>query len=247
MLFRLILALLIAVVPRVASADVVTVFAAASLKGALDVVAEGFAASGDDTVRPIYAGSAALARQIAAGAPGDVAILASSDWMDTLEASGDLAPDTRRDLLSNRLVVVAPVPAEPMRLEDLPKALGTGRLAMALVDAVPAGVYGRQALRTSGLWDAVAPQVAQADNVRAALALVAVGATPYGIVYATDAAAEPRVGIVATIPPDAHDPIRYPVAALAQGDSAAAQRFLDYLATPAAKDAFAAAGFEVLP
>ena len=144
-------------------------------------------------------------------------------------------------------MVVAPAPAGAVDFDALADSLNGGRLAMALVDAVPAGIYGKQALQALGLWDQLRPSVAQADNVRGALALVATGAAPLGIVYGTDAAAEPRVDVVATFAPEVHDAIRYPVSALAQGDADAAQRFLDYLATPVARSVFEGQGFKVLP
>jgi molybdate transport system substrate-binding protein len=232
-----------------AAADPVTVFAAASLKTALDEIAAGWTAETDTEVRIAYAGSSQLARQIVAGAPAGVFVSASTDWMDAVEAEGLLVPDSRRDLLGNTLVLIAHDPAAPAVTIgpglDLPAMLGEGRLAMALVDAVPAGQYGKAALTALGLWDAVAPRVAQADNVRAALALVAVGEAPYGIVYATDAAAEPAVHVIATFPAETHPAIVYP-AALVAGADAAAGAFLDALEGAAASAAFARQGFAVL-
>jgi molybdate transport system substrate-binding protein len=231
-----------------AAADPVTVFAAASLKTALDEIAAGWTAETDTEVRIAYAGSSQLARQIVAGAPAGVFVSASTDWMDAVEAEGLLVPDSRRDLLGNTLVLIAHDPAAPAVTIgpglDLPAMLGEGRLAMALVDAVPAGQYGKAALTALGLWDAVAPRVAQADNVRAALALVAVGEAPYGIVYATDAA-EPAVHVIATFPAETHPAIVYP-AALVAGADAAAGAFLDALEGAAASAAFARQGFAVL-
>jgi molybdate transport system substrate-binding protein len=128
---------------------------------------------------------------------------------------------------------------------DLPQRLGEGRLAMALVDAVPAGIYGREALVALGLWDRIAPRVAQTDNVRAALALVATGEAPMGIVYATDAAAEPRVAVLGRFPEGSHGPIVYP-AALVAGHGAAAPGFLDFLGSATARALFEAQGFRVL-
>ena len=187
----------------------VTVFAAASLMGALDEVAAGWEDRTGGEVRLSYAGSSALARQIEAGAPADVFVSANVDWMDELGERGLTEPGSRRDLLSNRLVLVGPAGAAPLALEpglDLAALLDGGRLAMALVDAVPAGLYGREALRSLGLWGAVEPRVAQAENVRAALALVARGEAPLGVVYASDARAEPRVAVVATFPEGSHPP-----------------------------------------
>jgi len=170
--------------------------------------------------------------------------------MDALAASGDLRADTRRDILGNTLVLIAHgKDARPVTLDaplDLPALLGEGRLAMALVDAVPAGIYGKAALTHLGLWDATAPQVAQADNVRAALAFVARGEAPLGITYATDAAAEDNVTVIATFPADSHPPITYPAALTAQSDAPEAQDFLTFLSSPPARAIWQAAGFTTL-
>lgn len=224
----------------------ITVFAAASLKTAMDRLAPAWEAATGDRVTVALAGSSALARQIQRGAPADVFVSANVDWMDLLEAEGLIAAESRRDLLGNRLALVARAPARPLDPADLPQALGQGRLAMALVEAVPAGIYGRAALEALGLWEELAPRVAQADNVRAALALVATGAAPFGIVYATDAAAEPRVSAVATFPEGSHPPIVYPAALVAGADPAAAA-FLDWLAGPEAGAVFADLGFAPPP
>jgi len=192
-----------------------------------------------------YAGSSALAKQIIAGAPADLFISASTSWMDKVEAEGAIAPGTRRDLLGNTLVLVAGETGD-VALTDLPAKLGDEHLAMALVDSVPAGQYGKAALTSLGLWEALEPHVAQVDNVRAALALVATGEAPFGIVYATDAAAEPKVHIVATFPTDSHPAITYPAALLKEAPApAAAQALLDYLGSPEAAAIFAAQGFAV--
>jgi molybdate transport system substrate-binding protein len=236
--------------PGGARAGDVTVFAAASLKNAMDDVADAFARRTDHTATISLAGSSALARQIEAGAPADVFISANVDWMDRLEAAGLVRPDSRFDLLGNRLVLVAGDPAAaPIRIApgfDLAGRLGDGRLAMALVNAVPAGIYGKAALQSLGVWRAVEPKVAQADNVRAALALVALGEAPYGIVYATDAAAEDDVTVVGTFPADTHPPIIYPAARTVDGTSQAAGAFLDFLTSAPARDAFERQGFTVL-
>ncbi|MAU44017.1 MAG: molybdate ABC transporter substrate-binding protein [Yangia sp.] len=233
-----------------ANAAEVTVFAAASMKNAMDEISARYAEETGNTAVVSLAGSSALARQIQAGAPADVFISANTDWMDTLEQDGLIDTDSRVDLLGNSIVLVAHNPdAAPVTIDaDLPLAemLGEDRLAMALVDAVPAGIYGKAALTSLGLWDGVMPQVAQTDNVRAALALVASGEAPLGIVYATDAAAEPDVSVLGTFPDDSHAPITYPAATLADGDAAIAQEFLDYLQGPVARAAFERQGFTVL-
>ena len=238
-------------IPAVSDAGEITVFAAASMSNAMTGIETSFeAATGHDLVVSL-AGSSALARQIQQGAPADIFISANPGWMDTLEADGLVAKGTRFDLLNNSLVLIAHGPgAAPVAIGpemDLVGLLGDGRLAMALVDAVPAGIYGKAALERLGLWDAVAPRVAQADNVRAALALVAVGEAPYGIVYATDAAAEERVSVVATFPSRTHPPIVYPAADLANRDLPAEAAFLEYLGGPEAREAFERHGFVALP
>ncbi|WP_103256756.1 molybdate ABC transporter substrate-binding protein [Tabrizicola aquatica] len=223
----------------------VTVFAAASLKTALDQVAADFTQATGTPVTLSYAGSPALARQIAQGAPADLFLSASTEWMDDLAARGLIQPASRRDLLGNRLVLIGPPDAAPVILSpdlDLPALLAGGKLSMALVDAVPAGQYGKEALTTLGLWSFVEKDVVQSDNVRAALHLVALGEAPLGIVYASDAAAEPRVAVLATFPADSHRPITYPAALTATAGPEAAA-FLDHLASPQALRQFTAHGF----
>lgn len=223
-----------------------TVFAAASLKSSLDEIAADFEKSGH-SVQISYGGSSTLARQIQYGAPAQVFISANTAWMDVLEQDGMLVAGTRRDLLTNRLVLIAGADtSDDLTIKpgfDLAATLGRGRLAMALVDAVPAGIYGRAALQSLDIWQAVAPKVAQVDNVRAALMLVAIGEAPYGIVYATDAMAEPRVRIVGSFPADSHPPILYPAAAIAGPDPAQGQVFLDFLESPQASAIFRRHGF----
>ena len=230
------------------SADQITIFAAASLTNALAEIEQTFEAETGHDLSISLAGSSALARQIQAGAPADVFISANPDWMDRLQADGLLEPGTRFDLLTNAIVLIAHGTDAPKAEigPDLPALLGDGRLAMALVDSVPAGIYGKAALEHLGLWDGVAPQVAQTDNVRAALALVATGEAPYGIVYATDAAAEDDVSVVATFPADSHPPIVYPAAELTNRDTPATAEFLVYLRGAEARAAFERQGFVVV-
>ena len=242
--------LAIAATPGRAAADEVLVFAAASLTTALDQVAAAWKAETGHTAVMSYAGSSALARQIQEGAPADIFISASVDWMDAIEASGDLREGTRRDILGNTLVLIAHGrDAAPVTIDarlDLVGMLDGGRLSMALVEAVPAGVYGRQALTALGLWDAVEPLVAQSDNVRAALAFVAQGEAPLGIVYATDAAAEDSVTVIGTFPEGSHDPITYPAGITAQSESPVAEAFLDFLTSATARAIWQEFGFTVL-
>ncbi|MGY9048603.1 hypothetical protein P775_11285 [Puniceibacterium antarcticum] len=237
-------------VPSIASADEITIFAAASLANAMAEIEEKFEAATNHDLVISLAGSSALARQIQQGAPADIFISANTDWMDTLEADGLLEGGTRFDLLNNSIVLIANgTGAAPISIGpdmDLAALLGDGRLAMALVDAVPAGIYGKASLESLGLWDDVEEKVAQTDNVRAALALVATGEAPYGIVYATDAVAEDDVTVVGTFPEDSHPPIIYPAADLANRDFPAEAEFLDFLRGAEAKMAFERQGFVVV-
>nr|WP_234992053.1 molybdate ABC transporter substrate-binding protein [Roseisalinus antarcticus] len=234
----------------VSAAETVTVFAAASLKTALDEIVAMVEAETGTSVLVSYAGSSALARQIQLGAPADIFLSANTAWMDVLADEGLLEDGTRQDLLGNALVLIAHDPgAAPAKIGpafDLATRLGGGRLAMALVEAVPAGIYGKAALECLGLWDGIAASVAQTDNARTALALVATGEAPYGIVYATDAAAEPRVTVVGTFPANSHPPIIYPVADLTTRDLPEETAFLDALRSPAARQIFEAQGFVLL-
>jgi molybdate transport system substrate-binding protein len=227
-----------------AQAQATLVFAAASLKNALD---EAVIRYGKPVVVS-YGASSALARQIESGAPADVFISADLDWLDYLEKKNLLAPGTRRNLLGNRLVLIAPARA-PVKLEPAPrfpiaKALGGGRLALAEPMSVPAGKYAKAALEELGVWDQVAARVAAADNVRAALALVARGEAPLGVVYQTDARAEPRVVVAGVFPPSSHPPIVYPAAALKDAKAQAAP-FLEFLAGEKAGAIFEKHGFAV--
>lgn len=228
-----------------ALAERITVFAAASLSGALGQIAKDFERETGHEVVLSLAGTSALARQISQGAPADIFISANPDWMDRVASDGRIAESTRFDLASNRLVLVGTGAAgAEFPAQDLPDHLGDGRLAMALVDAVPAGIYGKAALEAAGLWSELEAKVAQTDNVRAALALVAVGAAPFGVVYASDAKAEPRVHVALTFPEDSHPPIRYPAAAVQGQDRDAVLSFLAYLKSAEARDALRVNGFQ---
>jgi molybdate transport system substrate-binding protein len=229
----------------------VTVFAAASLKEALDAQAAQFRSATGHTVVVSYGASGTLARQIESGAPADLFISADLDWMDYVDAKARVMADTRAVLLRNELVLIAPASSEP-KLEIAPgfalaAALGSERLAMANPDSVPAGRYGRQALQFLGVWGSVEKRVARAENVRAALALVSRGEAPFGIVYATDAYADERVRIVGTFPAASHPPIVYPAAVLASSKSTAAKPLLDYLRSPAARPTWEKYGFKPAP
>jgi molybdate transport system substrate-binding protein len=224
------------------------VFAAASLKNALDEAAASWA--GSVGVRTSYAASSALARQLEQGAPADLFISADTDWMDWVAARHLIRADTRLDLLGNRLVLIAPAASgKPLALRngmDLAGALGGGRLAIADPDVVPAGKYGKAALEALGVWDQVRQHLARAENVRAALAFVARGEAPLGIVYASDAVAEPGVKVAAAFASDQHPPIVYPVAVTAISKNPEAGRFLAFLASDVARPIFEKYGFTVL-
>jgi len=227
-----------------APAQSVTVLAAASLKDALDEVASSY------PTKPVvaYGSSSALARQIENGAPADIFISADLDWMDYVEKKNLLAPGTRRNLLGNRLVLIAPA-KQPVKLQPAPgfpiaKALGNGRIALAEPNSVPAGKYAKAAFEKLGVWDQVAPRVAAAENVRAALALVARGEAPLGVVYQTDAKAERGVMVAGVFPADTHPAIVYPVAALKTAKEGSA-KFLEFLSRPQSRAIFEKHGFAV--
>jgi molybdate transport system substrate-binding protein len=236
--------------PRARAADAgdgaVVVFAASSLTDVLGQLGAAFEKSSGIPVKLSFAASSALARQIENGAPADVFLSADPDWMDYLQARNLIARDTRRDLLGNRLVLVAPSgSAIKLKIEPrfhLAEALGGGRLATGDPDSVPVGRYARAALTKLGVWDSVATRIAGAENVRAALALVGRGEVPLGIVYETDAFIDKAVRIVDTFPADSHPPIVYPVA-LTSAAKAGARGFAEFLRTPAADATFLKYGF----
>ena len=242
--------LLLSGVPAALAEDGLTIFAAASLKNALDDINTACEADVGEKAAISYAGSSALAKQIEQGAPADIFISADLDWMDYLSEKNLTKKDTETRLLGNRIVLVAPADssatAEIKDGFDLAGLVGDGKLAMANTDSVPAGKYGKAALEKLGAWTAVEGKVAQSENVRAALALVATGEAPFGIVYQTDAAAEPKVKIVAQFPEDSHAPIIYPAAELAESKDEDAGAFLKCLQSSKARELFEAQGFTVL-
>jgi molybdate transport system substrate-binding protein len=231
-----------------AAAQAPVVFAAASLRNALDAAAALYTKRTGVHVVISYAGSSALARQIEAGAPADVFISADLAWMDYLERKGLVQSATRRNLVGNRLVLIAPA-AQPQTLRIEPgfaigRALGDGRIALAEPDSVPAGKYAKAAFEKLGVWDQISGRVAAAANVRAALALVARGEAPLGVVYQTDARAEPAVMVAGIFPDSTHPPIVYPVAALKEARPGAVP-FIEFLAGPDAGAIFEKYGFAV--
>jgi len=226
------------------------VFAAASLAEALEEVDRAFSAATHIGVKASYAASSLLAKQIEAGAHADVFFCADREWMDYLDTRGLLRSATRTDVLGNTLVLIAPVQS-PVQLQisagfPLLAALGGGRLATADPDSVPAGLYARAALTHFGVWAGIEPHLVRGENVRAALAYVARGDAPLGIVYGTDARAEKRVRVVAEFPAESHPPIVYPAAVTAQGHAEAA-RYVEFLRAQAAQEIFARYGFRAPP
>ena len=226
-----------------------TVFAAASLKESLDEAAATYQKQTGVPVRVSYAASSALARQIEQGAPADVFFSADLEWMDYLQQRSKLEVATRRSLLGNQLVLVAPKASKARvdlkRPATLLAALGGGRLAVGQTQTVPAGKYAKASLESLSLWEGVKARLAESESVRAALMLVARGETPLGIVYASDAKAEPNVRVLATFPEESHPPIVYPVAALRGARSTQATQFVQWLASPAADAIFQRRGFAV--
>ena len=248
LLLRLVAAAPLVAAPTLVRSDAVTVFAAASLKTALTEIGQRYSAQSGRDVVISAAASSTLARQISFGAPADVFISASVEWMDALAADDLIERESRFDLIGNRLVLVGPggQASAPLTAQfPLMELIGESRLAMAMVETVPAGVYGKAALISLGLWPGVEDRIAQTDNVRAALALVALGEAPLGVVYASDAAAEPRVGVVGVFPENAHPPIVYPAATVA-GQGAFAEDFLRYLQGAEAEEILLNSGFSAL-
>jgi molybdate transport system substrate-binding protein len=234
---------------RPAEAPGVLIFAAASLQTVLTELEPGIESRIGLPVRISYAASSALARQIDGGAPADLFISADLDWMDFLEARGRIQPGTRVNLAGNRLVLIAPAGQAPALAIApgfaLAKALGDGRLAVADPAAVPAGKYAQAALTSLGVWADVADRLAPAENVRAALLIVARREAPLGIVYRSDAVAEPRVTTVGTFPSETHPPVVYPAAVVASSSSRlAAADVLQFLQEAEAGRTFEAWGFE---
>jgi molybdate transport system substrate-binding protein len=250
-LFRLILCFLCAAAGAAdAPVKPVTVFAAASLTNVLGELGRAYAAAGGAPIRFSFAASSTLARQIESGAGAELFISADGAWMDYLGQRGLIRAGTRRELLGNRLALVAPADS---RIElgiapgfPLAAALGDGRLATGDPDNVPIGRYARAALTSLGAWESVADRLVRTEDVRTALAFVARGEVPLGIVYATDAAIEPKVRVVGLFPEGSHPRITYPMA-LTNAAGAEAMRFAEYLRSAPARAVFERYGFVVLP
>ena len=228
-----------------------TVFAAASLKNALDDASAAFTKTTGVKVVASYEASSALAKQIEAGAPADVFISADLRWIEYATEHKLIRLDTRVNLLGNRLVLIAPKNSKLDTITiakgfDIAKLAGDGRIAVADVKAVPAGFYAKAALESLGAWAAVEGKLAMAENVRATLAFVARGETPIGIVYETDAKIEPKVKIIGVFPDGSYPPVTYPVAATTAATNPAVARYLNFLRTGAAKAIFEKYGFSFL-
>jgi molybdate transport system substrate-binding protein len=236
--------------PALAQQETLTVFAAASLKNALDDTDAAFTKATGIKVTTSYEASSALAKQIEAGAPVDIFISADLRWMDYVAGKNLIKADMRYNLLGNKLVLIAPKDSKLDTVAiaqgfDIAKLAGDGRIAVADVKAVPAGLYAKAALEKLGAWATAEPKLAQAENVRATLAFVARGETPLGIVYETDAKIEPKVKTVGVFPDDSYPPVTYPVAATSTAKPAATQ-YLQFLRGAAAKAIFEKYGFSFL-
>ena len=226
-----------------------TVLAAASLTDVFKQLGQAWAAQGHAAPEFAFAASSTLARQIEQGAPADIFASADAKWADYLEQRGLLQDGSRTAPIGNALVLIAPATSSgtvALTQAGLSARLGAdGRLAVGDPAGVPAGIYAQQALTRLRLWGSMQPQLAKADSVRSALLLVGRGEAPLGIVYATDAAIEPSVRVVATFPPETHDPIVYPFALLKRSRSAEARALLAYLSGPEAQPVYRRFGFVV--
>jgi molybdate transport system substrate-binding protein len=226
----------------------ILVFAAASLSEVIQEINAAYEKTAHVKVKSSFDSSSVLARQIEAGAPADVFFSADTAWMDHLQSRNLIQAASRKNVLGNRLVLIAPADSQ-IQLKIAPHfplaaALGEGRLATGDPDSVPAGRYARSALTKLGVWEEIAPRLARAENVRVALLYVARGETPLGIVYASDALADKRVRVVDTFPADTHEPIVYPIA-LTKSAKSQAEAFVAYLTGPQGHDIFVKYGFTV--
>jgi molybdate transport system substrate-binding protein len=244
---RFALALLL-LLPCAARAETLTVFAAASMTNAMQDIGTLWQAAGHGKVTFSFASSSVLALQIEHGAPANLFISADEKWMNELASKQAIVPESRDDLVGNSLVLVEPQKTlKPIDLKPgapLAAVLGaSGRLAVGDPAHVPAGIYAQQALAKLGLWPDLQSRLAPADSVRSALRLVETGEAPAGIVYSTDARIVPSLGIAGVFPADSHDPIRYPVAVTANGDTKEARDFLAFLHSGQCRDVFEHYGF----
>lgn len=231
-------------------AETFTVFAAASLKETMEAAGKIFSERTGHEIQFSFASSAALAKQIENGAPADLFASADLNWMNYLENKNLIHRDTRQNRLGNELVVVAPAISVLTEIdftrEAFARILETSRLATGEVNSVPVGIYAKSAFQNLGLWPIIEPKLAQAENVRATLAFVARGEVELGVVYRTDALIDKSVKIIATFPPESHEPIVYPFALTATSQSQAARTFLTFLGSPDGVQIFKSAGFKVI-
>jgi molybdate transport system substrate-binding protein len=240
-------AMVLACAAGVAAAQHVTIFAAASLTNAFEDIAKAYREKGGGAVKFSFAASSTLARQIESGASADIFASADEEWMNYLAERKLIEPATRSSRLGNALVLITP--ASDQRTVDLKPGvglagmIGNGKLATGDPAHVPVGRYAQQALTKLGVWDAVAPKIARTDNVRAALLLVERGEAPFGIVYATDAAASRKVNVAGTFPADSHAPASYPFAILAKRNRPEVKSFFEFLYGPEAQAVYRKAGF----
>jgi molybdate transport system substrate-binding protein len=247
---RLLLVLIALLVPLIAQAQELTVFAAASLTDAMKDISGKWNEAGHQPLRMSFGSSSTLARQIEDGAPANVFASADEKWMDYLAGKGLIAAGTRKDLLGNDLVLIVPAdkPAHVTidKSFNLAALLGAnGRLATGDPAHVPVGIYAEQALKALGMWDSISPRLASTADVRSALLLVERGEAPAGIVYGTDAEVSKAVMVAGTFPADSHDPVSYPFAVIKSGDTPEARAFLAFLTSPPARAIFVQRGFKV--
>jgi molybdate transport system substrate-binding protein len=246
---RAFVAVVLSLAGATAAAQDVTVFAAASLTNAFEDIAKAYRARGGGAVKFSFASSSTLAKQIESGASADIFASADEQWMDYLAERKLIDPATRSSRLGNALVLITP-PGDKRAIDikpgfDLAGMIGNGKLATGDPAHVPVGRYAQQALTKLGVWDAVAPKIARTDNVRAALLLVERGEAPFGIVYATDAAASRKVNIAGAFPADSYPPVSYPFAILAKRDRPEVRSFFEFLYGPEAQAVYRKAGFSI--
>ncbi len=226
------------------------IFAAASMKTALDAIAAAWTAKNGKSPSIVYGSSAVLAKQIEQGAPADIFISADVNWMDYLDKAKLIRADTRHNVLGNALVLIEPADSGvALKIEpgfDLAGAVGDGKIAVCTIASCPGGIYAKQSLEKLGIWDKVAPKLAQADNIRSALNLVSRGEAHFGIVYATDAKADPKVKVVDIFPESTHSPVVYPVAILEASKNSDATAFVAFLSSQAATKILLDQGFTIL-
>jgi len=234
-----------------AATDGPVIFAAASMKTALDAIAAAWKAQGGKAPAISYGSSGVLAKQVEQAAPADIFISADLKWMDYLDKAKFIKAGTRSNLLGNALVLIEPADAtSTLKIApkfDLAGATGDSKIAVCTIASCPGGIYAKQAFEKLGVWEAVEPKLAQADNIRNALTLVARGEAKFGVVYATDAKAEPKVKVLDTFPETSHEPILYPVALLNSSTNKDAVAFLAYMRSQAATKILTDQGFTILP